>query len=60
MSLSATDYPAKMLAVDFGGTAKVKFDMNGQPNTAGSVTVESGGYQKIVNLDAVTGHAVVQ
>ena len=60
VNLSSTAYPATMLVADFGGTASVTFDVYGQPDAAGNITVASGGYQKSVDLDAVTGRATVQ
>jgi len=60
VNLSSTAYPATILAADFGGAASVTFDIHGQANAAGYVTIESDVYQKIIELDAATGRATIQ
>lgn len=60
VKLSSTAYPAKIMAASFGGFSLVTFDRFGQPNTAGSITVQAQEYQRLVNLNAVTGRATVQ
>ena len=60
VDLMSTQYPATLAVVDFGGSTTVTFDIFGLPDAGGSVTVDSDGNQRIVNLDAVTGVATVQ
>ena len=60
VDLSSTEYPASITAVDFGSSATVTFDISGQPDSAGYVTVDSGQYQNTVDLDVITGRATVQ
>lgn len=60
VDLDSSSYPVAIATVDFGGTASVTFDMYGQPNTAGNIKVESGGFQEGVVLDAVTGLVEIQ
>jgi prepilin-type N-terminal cleavage/methylation domain-containing protein len=60
VDLAFGDYPATLLAADFGGSETVTFDIDGQPDAGGSLTVDADGHQRTVKLDAVTGHAAVQ
>ncbi len=60
VSLAATSYPAAITTADFSGSPAVTFDIHGNPDSAGSITVEAGGIQEVVKLDAVTGRATVQ
>lgn len=55
-------YKASLGEFAFGGpvATAVWFDRFGTPDGSGTVVVSSGGYQKTVVLDAVTGKAVVR
>ncbi|MEM6798855.1 MAG: GspH/FimT family pseudopilin [Planctomycetota bacterium] len=43
-------YPADITAADFGGDANVSFDHEGVADSAGSVTVMSGGHARTVTI----------
>ena len=60
--LSDEPYKATLGAVSFGdaAAAEVWFDRYGTPDHAGTVVVTSGGFQRTVALDPVTGKAVVR
>ena len=45
---------------DFGGTSSVAFDGFGQPNSDGSVRIQSGNEVRDVVLDAATGTVSTQ
>lgn len=60
--LDQEPYKAAVGAVSFGDAAAtaVWFDRYGMPDQGGTVVVSSGGYEKTIALDAVTGKAVVR
>ena len=60
VELSDNPYRAQLVSADFSGAVEVTFDGYGQPDSGGSVVVQSGGVQKTVVLDAITGKASVQ
>lgn len=60
VDLSAAPYEASILSADFGGDAELIFDGYGVPDSAGKVIVESGGYRRIILVDAVTGRVTLQ
>ncbi|SRR5258706_4508562 len=43
----------------FGGAARVTFNGYGAPDKGGAVTVQSGGFQKTVQVDAATGEVSI-
>ena len=55
VNVSAEPYLAFIVTVNFGGDATVTFDGYGQPDSGGTVTVQSGAHQKTVTVDAETG-----
>ncbi len=60
VELSEDPYSATLLAANFGGDAKVIFDIYGVPDTGGSVTIEVGDWMRTVTLEADTGNVTVQ
>jgi prepilin-type N-terminal cleavage/methylation domain-containing protein len=60
VDLSSTQYPVSLVAVNFNGTGTVTFDIHGRPDTGGTVTVDSDGYQQVIDVNPVTGVATVQ
>ncbi len=60
VDLSAAPYGASILSADFGGDAVLIFDGYGVPDSAGLVIVESGGYRRIISVDAATGRVTLQ
>ena len=55
VSVAAEPYMATIVTADFNGDATVIFDGYGQPDSGGSVTVQSGAHQRTVTLDADSG-----
>ena len=60
VDLSSTQYPVSLVAVNFNGAETVTFDIHGRPDTGGTVTVDSDGYQQVIDVDSATGVATVQ
>jgi len=50
-------YRARIVSASFGGDATLVFDGFGAPDTAGTVVIAVGAYQKTINLDLETGRA---
>ena len=60
VSLGADPYLVSIGTVNFNGASTVTFSAYGDPDNAGSVTVQAGSVTKTVTLDGVTGNASVQ
>ena len=64
VSLSEDPYNAKLSSASFGGgvstSAQVTFDGFGSPDNDGTITLQSGVFQRIITLTAATGKATVQ
>lgn len=60
VSLSEEPYNATIVSSDFGGDAKIIFDAWGVPDSGGSVLIQVGSYQKVIDVDPDTGQASVQ
>lgn len=60
VELAKTPYDSSITLVNFGGDAELLFDGYGCPDSAGTVVVQSGEYQKTVVVDPDTGEAKVQ
>lgn len=56
-----TQYPYNVVLVSasLGGDASIQFDRYGAADSAGTITVQSGGRQQTVTIDADTGRARV-
>jgi type II secretory pathway pseudopilin PulG len=48
-------YRAQIVSASFGGDATLVYDGFGAPDTAGTVVIAVGAYQKTINVDAGTG-----
>jgi type II secretory pathway pseudopilin PulG len=48
-------YRARIVSASFGGDATLVFDGFGAPDTAGTVVIAVGAYQKTINVDLGTG-----
>ncbi len=57
VDLAAAPYNADLVSVTLGGDSDVQFDRYGQPDSGGTITVESGGFQQTVTVDPDTGKA---
>lgn len=57
--LDEDPYQAVIVSADFGGDAVLTFDGYGSADTAGSVVVQAGPYQKTVTVDPETGKATI-
>lgn len=57
VQLSESPYEATIYAVSLGGGSSITFDRFGVPDTGGTITVESGGHQVELSVDAETGRA---
>ena len=53
-------HSANLISCDFGGDCFVIFDMFGKPQNAGSVVIQSGNYQKRVNVNGTTGRVTIE
>lgn len=54
-----SEYGAGLISAALGGDTTVIFDRFGKPDNGGVITVESGGQQNTVTIDAVTGGASI-
>ena len=62
VDLAATGYPASLLSVSLGpsGTStSITFDMYGRPDAGGSITLRSGGDQRTIQIDPLSGRVTV-
>jgi prepilin-type N-terminal cleavage/methylation domain-containing protein len=57
MFLAEDLWGAELISVDFGGDAKVYFDMYGLPDSDGTVVISVAGNARTITLDAETGVA---
>jgi prepilin-type N-terminal cleavage/methylation domain-containing protein len=60
VDLGAEPYNVTRLAAEFGGDAKVQFDLYGAPDTGGSVVVEVGDARRVVVLHPDSGRVEVK
>lgn len=60
VTLADTPYPVTLAAVDFGGDASVVFDLFGQADSTGTLTLQEGGATTTLSLQRHTGRLVVQ
>lgn len=58
--LAGEPYHARLVSVDFGGSAKVVFDGFGNVDNGGTIVVGVGDVQKTIVLNGDTGIAAVQ
>lgn len=60
-AIDLTEYPynAGLLSATLGGDSDVQFDRFGQPDSGGTITVQSGSFQQTVTLDPDTGKAMI-
>lgn len=59
VALDASPYNAVLVSATLGGDADVQFDRYGKPDSGGTITVESGGYQETVTVEPETGKASI-
>ncbi|MCM2374808.1 GspH/FimT family pseudopilin [Aporhodopirellula aestuarii] len=57
--LTASPYNASLVSAALGGDTEVQFDRYGQPDSGGTITVASGGYQTTVTIHPNTGKASI-
>ncbi len=55
VSLSDEPYGAQIATASFGGDASVIFDMYGDADSGGSVTIQVGRYRHLIPIDAANG-----
>lgn len=60
VELGRPPYTASILSADFGGDTELLFNGYGFPDSAGTIVVQSGKYQKTITVDPDTGGASVQ
>ncbi|HVJ87914.1 MAG TPA: GspH/FimT family pseudopilin [Caulifigura sp.] len=58
--LSTGAYDVMIVSANLGGDANLTFDLHGQPDSGGTIVLQSGSRQKTVIIDAATGEARVQ
>jgi len=59
VALSDSPYRAQLISTTAGTNGLVTFDLQGRPDQGGVITMTSGGRQRTVTLDGVTGRASV-
>ncbi len=59
VDLAAAPYNAVLVSATLGGDSDVQFDYYGQPDSGGTITVKSGGFQQTVTVDPDTGKASI-
>ena len=59
VDLTAAPYKAVLVSATLGGDSDVQFDQYGQPDSGGTITVESAAFQKTVTVDPDTGLASI-
>ncbi len=59
VALNSSPYNAALVSATLGGDGDVQFDRYGIPDSGGTITVESGGYQQTVTVNADTGKATI-
>ncbi len=59
VDLAAAPYNAVLVSATLGGDSDVQFDQYGQPDSGGTITVESGAFKKTVTVDPDTGQASI-
>ena len=52
-------YQVSLVSANFGAQATVTFDIYGMPSSSGTVVIQTGGMQKSIVLDALTGKATI-
>ncbi len=59
VNLADPPYSAELVSASFGADSVVEFDRYGQPDSGGTVVVQSGGYQQTLTVDPATGKASI-
>ena len=59
VDLAAAPYHAVLVSATLGSDSDLQFDFYGQPDSGGTITVQSGSFQQTVTVDADTGKATV-
>jgi Tfp pilus assembly protein PilE len=59
VELNAPPYNATLVSAALGADSEIQFDRFGKPDSGGTITVESGGYQETVTIDPETGKASI-
>lgn len=59
VDLAAAPYNVVLVSATLGGDSDVQFDQYGQPDSGGTITVESGAFKKTVTVDPDTGQASI-
>ena len=57
--VSAYPYNAELVSAVLGIDSDVQFDRYGQPDSGGTITVQSGEYTQTVTVDSETGRATI-
>ena len=60
VDLGGDPYEVSRVAAEFGGDAKVHFDLYGTPDTGGSVVIEVGDIRRVVVLSPDSGRVEVK
>lgn len=59
VDLTLSPYNAQLVSAALGGDADIQFDRFGKPDSGGTITVASGGFQQTVTIDADSGKASI-
>lgn len=59
VDLAAYPYSASLESATLGGDSNVQFDRYGQPDSGGTITVQSGPFQRTVTIDPDVGAATI-
>ena len=59
VALDASPYNADLVSATLGSDNNIQFDQYGQPDSGGTITVESGAYQATVTIDPNSGKASI-
>ena len=57
VNLADTSYQATLVSVNLGGDATLVYDGYGNPDSSGTIVVQSGSYTKTITIDPNTGAA---
>jgi len=57
VALAGEPYQVSIVSASFGADAEIIYDGYGVPDSGGTVTIQAGGYQMVITVDADTGRA---
>jgi type II secretory pathway pseudopilin PulG len=59
VALNDSPYNSSLVSATLGDDSDIQFDRYGKPDSGGTITVASGGYQETVTIDPETGKASI-